>query len=192
MRSRRPARRERAPLRLQRRPRRDLLDARSPRSSRAGSIAASRWARADHPGPAVAPLVESGLHCGGTDIARSWLARRVAPLVESGLHCGHRGGSHVVRAAGRRPARRERAPLRPSLGGVAPILPVLSPRSSRAGSIAAPPWPNPTTGSNWSPRSSRAGSIAAAHRRTGPVEVVARRPARRERAPLRRSFLAGW
>src|SRR6266542_599728 len=113
MRSRRPARRERAPLRLQRRPRRDLLDARSPRSSRAGSIAASRWARADHPGPAVAPLVESGLHCGGTQTEPHYRVELVAPLVESGLHCGCA------------------PPYRTRRGGSP------SPRSSRAGSIAA-------------------------------------------------------
>src|SRR6266540_24005 len=114
-----------------------VLAARSPRSSRAGSIAASRWARADHPGPAVAPLVESGLHCGGTDIARSWLARRVAPLVESGLHCG---------AALAEPHYRVEL--------VAPLV------ESGLHCGCAPPYRTRRGGSP-SPRSSRAGSIAA-------------------------------
>src|SRR6266540_4966551 len=64
----------------------------------------------------VAPLVESGLHCGLSRQSGQTSSPTVAPLVESGLHCGPRwDGSHLHRRRGR-PARRERAPLRQECG----------------------------------------------------------------------------
>src|SRR6266511_3918352 len=64
-----------------------------------------------HPGP-VAPLIASGLHCGTRPVPADALTRLVAPLIASGLHCG----PEVVLVC--------------ETGG-------RSPRSSRAGSIAA-------------------------------------------------------
>src|SRR6266508_1228641 len=140
--ARRPARRERAPVRrLAERPTADAVTGSprssragsiaarrrlrwsscrcpSPRSSRAGSIAASRAARRSRSPRRVAPLVESGLHCGR--VIRGLVAFNlfVAPLVESGLHCGL------------------------SLDSESWLI-AKSPRSSRAGSIAAEQPPRP-------------------------------------------------
>src|SRR6266542_1223985 len=179
---RRPARRERAPLRHPRRGRRadwfqvaPLVES----GLHCGVLA-------EHCGDGlggVAPLVESGLHC-GDQLGDSWeLALRVAPLVESGLHCGLTIALAVALLAGR-PARRERAPLRPRPGGLLGVPPLESPRSSRAGSIAAHRWTTSSPASPGSPRSSRAGSIAAPCTGLG-IWRSSGRPARRERAPLR-------
>src|SRR6266545_2582319 len=194
----------------------------SPRSSRAGSIAAGQPPRLPRRGWRVAPLVESGLHCGDAVLAVGLVvgagrpARReraplrrlaerptadavtVAPLVESGLHCGIFVRTGPVQSRSCRPARRERAPLRrdevgrdrlvplrraavfdglradvrrPARRERAPLrrrgrlvvlgLLVASPRSSRAGSIAAASFAAWSRSISSSPRSSRAGSIAA-------------------------------
>src|SRR6266545_2750521 len=61
----------------------------SPRSSRAGSIAACVVrSLVEAMSAPVAPLVESGLHCGGPICGQARTTPLVAPLVESGLHCG--------------------------------------------------------------------------------------------------------
>src|SRR6266498_1786803 len=85
---------------------------RSPRSSRAGSIAASPYLDATPAMCQVAPLIASGLHCGfdvGGELDDLF---GVAPLIASGLHCGIRSGRGVQRPEAGRPAHRERAPLR--------------------------------------------------------------------------------
>src|SRR6266545_3319514 len=158
----------------------------SPRSSRAGSIAAGQPPRLPRRGWRVAPLVESGLHCGDAVLAVGLVvgagrpARReraplrrlaerptadavtVAPLVESGLHCGIFVRTGPVQSRSCRPARRERAPLRRDEVGRDRLVLLRRPaRRERA------------------PLRHRCG--VRAQRRRG-----ARRPARRERAPLRR------
>src|SRR6266508_2181391 len=90
----------------------------------------------------VAPLVESGLHCGPATGRRVGEHRGVAPLVESGLHCGTTSahGLTVTTSV---------APLVESglHCGFMIQLPSwaarVSPRSSRAGSIAATRWCRP-------------------------------------------------
>src|SRR6266508_1677343 len=83
----------------------------SPRSSRAGSIAASYCSKVDGPPPPVAPLVESGLHCGtqtsvvNDDVGLSPRSSRAGSIAAT-TPPEHRRVFH------RRPARRERAPLR--------------------------------------------------------------------------------
>src|SRR6266542_612667 len=108
----------------------------------------------------VAPLVESGLHCGPLVMDGVENVHLVAPLVESGLHCGRvRPGRWEVHAG--RPTRRERAPLRRRGAAGAGCRRNASPRSSRAGSIAARLLGMTADEFAASPRSSRAGSIAA-------------------------------
>src|SRR6266508_3144062 len=157
----RPARRERAPLRPGIRPGCLAVVGASPRSSRAGSIAAPpRPPPAASCGP-VAPLVESGLHCGGTALHSFTRRLDVAPLVESGLHCG---GFRHARASG--------------ASRVAPLVESglhCGPRAGERSGEAS--WVAPLVESGL-----HCGDAVLA---VGLV-VGAGRPARRERAPLRR------
>ncbi len=140
----------------------------------------------------VAPLIASGLHCGLHSGRPHGTIKAVAPLIASGLHCGTVDYQANVNGA------------------------LVSPRSSRAGSIAATSRAInvnqyglvapliasglhcgsfvdlPAGGLSTSPRSSRAGSIAARQSGTRARDRLhAGRPAHRERAPLRPLLLLG-
>src|SRR6266498_153908 len=76
----------------------------------------------------VAPLIASGLHCGTRPVPADARCLLVAPLIASGLHCGT-DVPPVARYPTRRPAHRERAPLRRVAGvrldevvAVAPLI----------------------------------------------------------------------
>src|SRR6266508_2661511 len=183
--------------------------AKSPRSSRAGSIAAvpilytktrrnGRPARREraplrpgladpgtHPVGRVAPLVESGLHCGPTTATTGSFMWSCRPARRERAPLRRYGAALVHPPARRRPARRERAPLRRIPPRTSVVVGARRPaRRERAPlrRLAERPTADAVTVAPLVESGLHCGIFV----RTGPVQSRSCRPARRERAPLRR------
>src|SRR6266511_1163862 len=125
--SRRPAHRERAPLRPYHAGPSGALDRVAPLIA-SGLHCGSQTMAGQIVDWRVAPLIASGLHCGHAGQLAGGEPVPVAPLIASGLHCGPQGWSLPASGPLGRPAHRERAPLRRvDLGDLCGVFLVVAP-----------------------------------------------------------------